>query len=334
MLKRSLMKKLLLMTALLAVSTAADATPARMAALSGNGGFADDTDFFLYPSVLGGLIPRTMLTYNGAFDGGIIFDDGQALWFQRDSVGADVAGLGPQPGYRAVYAKGDGSTGYLLRASQSGSDMSANNNGTLTLGGAWSSGSGGSNPSNLAINGDLSVINNITKDSMEIGINAGIGSRDLTEDKLVIWGAGLAYGADVLTLSGGYTTGPRFRSDLARVALQIGPLGALSVNTDADVTALGLSLPFSNLAAEYSLRDWIRLRGSATASLLAATDLDDALGNLSWGGSVGGAFGVGLIHEGARLDMAVNPDWVLAGPQFLSGTANQMFATVTARVDL
>jgi len=73
------MKKLLLMTALLAVSTAADATPARMAALSGNGGFADDTDFFLYPSVLGGLIPRTMLTYNGAFDGGIIFDDGQAL---------------------------------------------------------------------------------------------------------------------------------------------------------------------------------------------------------------------------------------------------------------
>ncbi|MFT5680849.1 MAG: hypothetical protein ACI8RZ_001755 [Myxococcota bacterium] len=327
------MKKILLCTALLAASTTAEATPARMAALSGNGGFADDTDFFLYPSVLGGLIPRTMLTYNGGFDGGLIFDDGQALWFERDSVAGDVAGLGPQGGYRAVYAKGDGASGYLLRGSQTGGDPTAGTAGTLTLGGGWSKGEGGYNTNNLAINGDLSIIGKLT-DEPTVGINAGIGGRDLTEDKLVVWGAGVGYASDVLTLSGGYTTGPRFRNDLARVALQVGPLGAISVNTNNDAKALGLSLPFSNLAAEYSLREWVRLRGSATAALLAVTDIDDFVDSMVWGASVGGAFGVGLIHESARLDMSINPDWVLGGPNFLSGTSNQMFGTVTARVDL
>jgi hypothetical protein len=324
------MKKTLLCVALLAASSTADASPARMAALSGNGGFSDDTDFFVYPSTLGGLDPRAMLTYNGGFDGGLIFDDGQALWFERDSVVNDVAGLGPQGGYRALYAKGDGASGYLLRAAQSGT---GGGTGTLSLGGGWSSGEGGANPNNLAINGDLHIIGKVT-DEPTIGLNAGIGGRNLTEDNLVVWGAGLSYGSDVLTLSGGYTTGPRFRNDLARVALQLGPLGALSVNTEADTKNLGLALPFSNLAAEYALREWLLVRGSATDALSMTTDLDDAIENMAWGAGVSGAFGVGLLHDGARLEMSVNPNWVLAGPQFLSGTPNQMFGTVSARVDI
>ena len=99
------MKKILCCAVLLAASSAAQATPARMAALSGNGGFANDTDFFVYPSVLGGLAPRTMLTYNGGFDGGVIFDDGRAVWFERDTVANDIAAAGPQGGYRALFAQ-------------------------------------------------------------------------------------------------------------------------------------------------------------------------------------------------------------------------------------
>ena len=74
--------------------------------------------------------------------------------------------------------------------------------------------------------------------------------------------------------------------------------------------------------------------GSATAALFAATTVEDAVDNMAWAAGVGGAFGVGFLHEGARIDMAINPDWVLAGPQFLSGTPNPMFASVTARVEL
>ena len=331
------MKKNLLCAVLLTVSSVAQATPARMAALSGNGGFADDTDFFVYPSVLGGLAPRTMITYNGGFDGGVIFDDGQALWFERDTVANDIAAAGPQGGYRALYAKGDGASGYLLRASQTtglpDADVGAVSDGVLTLGGAWSSGAGGSNPSNLAISGDLSVTGRLNDDPT-VGIGAGITSRNLTQDSMTLWAAGLGYQDDTITLSGGYTAGPRFRNDLSRVALQLGPLGVISINTESETENIGLTLPISNLAAEYALRDWIRLRGSATAALFAATTVEDAVDNMAWAAGVGGAFGVGLLHEGARVDMSINPDWVLSGPQFLSGTPNPLFASVSARVDL
>ena len=328
------MKKLITCALLLSLSAAAQATPARMAALSGNGGFADDTDFFVYPSVLGGLSARTMLTYNGGADGGLIFGDGQALWFERDSIAGDVAGTGPQGGYRALYAKGDGETGYLLRASQTAADPEAgSSDGVLTLGGAWSNGGGGSVTSNLAVNGDL-ILSGRLDDDLTVGLTGGVGGRNLTRSGLTVWGAGLAYGNDTLTLSGGYTTGPRFKNDLARVALQIGPLGALAINTEADTQNLALTLPFSNLGVEYSLREWFRLRGSATAALLAATTMEDALDNLAWGAAVGGALGVGFAHEGARFDMSINPDWLLAGPHVLSGTPNQMFGSVSARIDL
>lgn len=331
------MKKNLLCAALLVVSSAAQATPARMAALSGNAGFADDTDFFRYPSVLGGLAPRAMMTYNGGFDAGVIFDDGQALWFERDTVANDIAAAGPQGGYRALYAKGNGASGYLLRASQAAGlpagEGDAGSSGVLNLGGAWSSGEGGSNPSNLAISGDLSI-NGRINDEPTVGIGANITSRNLTQDSMTLWAAGLGYQDDTITLSGGYTAGPRFRNDLSRVALQLGPLGVISINTESETQNLGLTLPISNLAAEYVLRDWIRLRGSATAALFAATTVEDAVDNMAWAAGVGGAFGVGFLHEGARIDMAINPDWVLAGPQFLSGTPNPMFASVTARVDL
>ena len=327
------MKKNLLCVVLLIVSSAAQATPARMAALSGNGGFADDTDFFVYPSVLGGLAPRSMITYNGGFDGGVIFDDGRALWFERDTVANDIAAAGPQSGYRALYAKGNGASGYLLRASQTAADPDAGGDGVLTLGGAWSSGEGGANPSNLAISGDLSVTGRLDDDAT-IGIGTGITSRNLTQDSMTLWAAGVGYQDDTITLSGGYTTGPRFRNDLSRVALQLGPLGVISINTESETENIGLTLPISNLAAEYVLRDWIRLRGSATAALFAATTVEDAVDNLAWAAGVGGAFGIGLLHDGARVDMSVNPDWVLSGPQFLSGTPNQMFASVSARVDL
>lgn len=318
-------RTLLIVAALLAAASPAYATDARMSALSGNAGFIDDTDFFLYPSALGDLPARATLNYDaGAFDGGFTLDDGRALWFQRHNP------TGAETGFRALYGKADGGTGYLLRASQDA--------GVFSVGGAWSNGPGRGTPKNLAVDGDIRLINQITGDDLKFGLNVGITSRNLEARKLTLWRAGLDAdtNAETVTLSGAYTVGPRFATDNARLALQVGP--ALDIvagigDNNAD-PLIGINIPVANFAGEYQLREWFRLRGSVTSTWRGDTSTDDLVDNMTWSNVVGGAFGVGFSHQNAQFDMSVNPAWVLAGPHVLSGVGNPMFAVLSARVDL
>ncbi|MFT4975203.1 MAG: hypothetical protein ACI8S6_001090 [Myxococcota bacterium] len=309
----------------LLLTNAAHATDARMTALSNNAGFIDDTDIFLYPSVLADLPAQATLNYDaGAFDGGFALDDGRMLWFQRHEP------TGAEEGFRVLYGKAEGETGYQIRAAQS--------DGTFSVGGAWSNGPGRGSPQNLAIDGDVRLINQITGDDLKFGLNAAITGRNLQPNKLTLWTAGIDVDTNVetATLFGAYTFGPRFSTDTARLALQVGP--ALNVvagigDNNADPT-IAITIPYANFAGEYQLREWFRLRGSVTSSWTGMTDTSDALDNLVWGNVVGGSLGVGFSHDIAQFDMSINPAWALGGPYLLSGAANPMFGVLSARVRL
>jgi len=316
-------RSLLLTAALLGLASPAHATNARMTALSNNAGFIDDTDIFLYPSTLSDLPARATLNYDaGAFDGGFTLDDGRALWFQRhDPTGAET-------GFRALYGKASGSTGYLLRASQDA--------GTLTLGGAWSNGPGRGTPKNLAVDGDLRIIGNLTSD-MDFGLNAAVTSRTLEQRRMTLWSAGIDIdtAAELAQISGAYTLGPRFSVDDARLALQVGPAANITVDTGGSAdTIVNIVVPYANFAGEYRLREWFKLRGSVTSAWVGDTDTGDIANNMTWGNAVGGALGVGFSHNNAQFDMSVNPAWALGGPYLLSGAAAPMFGVLSARVDL
>ena len=85
---------LLLLSGLLVPT--AFATSARIASLSANPGFLDESDFFVYPFALARVGEAGFLNYNGGFDGGVVWKD-QGLFFDRDTVAYDLIGFGPEP---------------------------------------------------------------------------------------------------------------------------------------------------------------------------------------------------------------------------------------------
>lgn len=311
----------------LLLSSTAHATNARVTALSNNAGFIDDTDFFLYPSALNDLPARASINYDaGAFDGGFTLDDGRMLWFQRHNP------TGAETGFRAVYGQANGDTGYLIRA--------AHNPGDFSIGGAWSNGPGRGALQNMAVDGDLHLLNKLVGDGsdMKVAFNIGLRNRTLDSDRLTLWGANLAIdtSAETVNLGGGYTAGPRFAVADGRLALQVGPtidLG-LSIADGDQPQSIDLTVPVANFAGEYILRDWFRLRGSLIAGWQGATDTDDPLNNLTWSTGVGGALGVGFSHNDAQFDLSINPAWALNGPYLLSGSSSPMFGVLSARVNL
>lgn len=319
----------LILTGVSLLSRDAQATTSRVAALSNNAGFIDDTDFFLFPSAMVDQPARASLNYYGGTgaDGGLLLNgDGssQALWFQRHSA----AGL-PAGGFKALYGSASGDTGFLVRAGQDGA-------GLLTLGGAWSNGGGKGEPQNLAVGGDLRVFGNLTN-QVAVGLNVAVTGRTLEQSRLTLWQAGLDYYSDdqQVALFGGYTFGPRFRRDELAVALQVGPMGRITVPTsDGGDSLLDFNVPFTNLGLEYDLREWLTLRGSMVATFIGSTSSADLVESLSWSVAPGGALGVGFSHRAAQFDLNLNPTWALSGPYLLSGTATPMLAQLSARFDL
>ena len=318
---------LTLSLAVLCTSATAHATNARITSLSSNAGFIDDTDFFRYPSTLSDLPARAQLNYDsGVFDGGFTLDDGQALWFQRHNP------TGAEEGFRALYGKSSGDTGYLIRATHTPGDFS--------IGGAWSNGPGRGTLKNFAVDGDLHLLNKLTGDGSDpkVALQLGVTSRTLTARSLTLWGGSVDLDTvdETLSVSGAYTFGPRFAVSDARLALQVGPALDLTTSTgDGDQPAgLALTLPVANFAGEYLLRDWFRLRGSVVAAWIGTTDSEELIDNLAWTNAVTGTMGVGFSHNEAQFDMSINPTWALNGPYLLSGTENPMFAVLSARVNL
>lgn len=303
-------------------STTALASPARISSLSANPGFTDESDFFVYPFALARVGDAGFLTYNGGFDAGVAWDD-QALFFDRDMLLNDIVGLGPQPGWRASYFKVNDDSAWTGRVSY---DPDTNKH--FNLGGTWGKGTYGDDTAqDMAIGGDLFFEGGF--DDLTPGLDLLAQGRDIAADKFSQWGAGAYYFDKVVRLGGTYYMGPRFTDiEGVELALGVGGGGLVTVN-DGDVSA-DLLVPGSNIAIEYQLRDWMKLRGSATAGLTVNYNGDD----VTLDTAVGGAFGAGFQHKHAQLDVTINPAWAQGGPFFLSGAGVPMFGVLSFKVDL
>jgi multidrug transporter EmrE-like cation transporter len=343
---------------LLALPSAALATPSRTEAFSNNPAFTDDTDFLAYPSVLPdignnvwlSLSPTAMMgavSWEGSTQQAMTItnmpmaSDYPAGWSGVGAVGTslgpvvlpteDLAGAAKTPviaaqgPWLASYTRASGGKGYALRTSWFASAFS--------VGGTYSTGEGGDEPSNLAVGGDLTSFGDLGD---QVSLNAFLKKRTITEDKTTAWGAGLNFVQDGnVDLNGHFLMGPRFHGedDAVEAALLIGPTLHLTKIQDVDAMPLQLSLPVVNLAVAYSLREWLAIRGSAVAGWVANTTSEDP-SEITWDSGAGGMLGMGISQDHASFDFAVNPAWALAGPFALSGAAAPMFATVSARFDL
>jgi hypothetical protein len=243
------------------------------------------------------------------------------LWFQR----ANPASPGGEAPFMITYGQGNGKTGWLTRAAWSEDD--------IKVGGAWSNGGQGKNPTNLTVGGDIRSATG--DDDDEVSVSTYIARRALKKKSHTVWDARTEIVPDVSnTLTGSLRVGPRWKDKRVRAALSIGP-GLEVVNTDG-VNATRLDMPASNIAAEYALRDWLLLRGSATAALrLSSTDVSNFEDTREFEMASGGLLGVGFKHEDtAVFDMSIAPPWLVNGPAMLSGSTNSMFLTVSGRVML
>lgn len=313
----------------LMASTAAFATPARVEALSGNPGFADNSDPLQYPSTIAPVGDAVNLNYglSGA-DGGATWNDGTMLHFARDGA---LPGNGPAtPGaWSAVYGKGDGTTGWLGRTSWEA--------GRFTIGGLWGKGDWGRETKNFAVGGDITRFGAANADEYKYAVNLTARGRDLQESKLIAWNGNLLYDQQnkVISIGGGAQFGPRWSNDRARAAIAIGPALNVVSADGADALPLRLDIPIANVAAEYDIKEWLLLRGSTTAGwAVEAADTAKFTDTESWSSQVGGMVGLGFKRDAAQFDMSVNPGWLIGGPALLSGAAAPMFATISGRVAL
>lgn len=291
-------------------STEAQATPARVSALSGNPGFFDDVDYLLYPSELDGLGESIWMSYGGTMDAGFSWegDRTKAVWITRD----DPFSQGP---WKFSFTNAGEPSGYQLRTSWEP--------GVFTAGGSWGKGfatDGGS----LALGGDVLVLNDVTE-SADFGVQAFVVGRKIEPKKLTAWGANAGYLLETISAQGFFTMGPRWEiTDQITASAGFGPELGLTL-FDGDV-ALAASLPHAQLGVEYAVRPWIALRGSAQARWQATYAAD----TIAWDSGAGGMVGVGLRHTWADFDFAVNPLFAMNGPFFLTGVPTSPFAAVAS----
>lgn len=295
--------------ALLLSSSSAFATSSRTAALSGNGGITDDTDFMTYAS-------RT--------------DESDSVWL--DYSGA-LSGAGAWGGSAVTIAGGDGvlgvgwyndggDTGYSASLGLNEADHS------LAVGGSYSMTDGGSD---MAVGGGVVSGEDAAGDST-LSVAVGVSSRDLTDDAATLWGAGLTYDDVGIGLGGSYAMGNRFGADNSTGAFTYGPSLGVDMPSEGDM-ALDLNLVDMNLGGEFAITDWFGLRGSVTASIGLEEVATDADMYVSAG--AGSAFGAGFSADGCNIDVTVDPANLLGMPHFLTGVESDGFAAMmSARFDI
>lgn len=304
-------------------ASSAHASPARVQGLSGNRAFTDDTDVFLFPSTISEVGNAVSLNYSGGVDGNVVWGDGQLLSLQRDSMPPVATGPGAGRPFSLVYGQGDGSTGWLARTSWE--------SGIITAGGIWSKGGQGRETTNLAVGGDISLADT-GGDSPDPAVSLFASGRTLESDSHSAWNAGVEVIPDVSnTVTGDYRLGPRWADGQLRAALSIGP-GLTLVNTTGG-NAVALDMPAANIAAEYELKEWLVVRGSAVAGWqLQVLDVSNFSDTRSFAATSSGTLGAGFKHgDTARFDMSITPAWAVQGPAVLSGVGAPMFLTVSGR---
>jgi hypothetical protein len=300
-------------------SSVAFATPSRVAALAGNQGFTDDTDFMVYPTEASEIGQSTWFHYDGDYTGAMSWD-GNAV----------VAGMGAT-GWDMSWTNSQGSSAYSVNAAYVVDDAARGD--VISLGGAWGTADRSSGLTNMVYGGNLGIAS--LNDETAIDVTAAASSRTLGDSDFSSWAAGLGYAsagdASSVSLAGQYFMGPRMGDDTASASLGCGAQALISANLgDEGTTNIWAMLPTTNIAGEFAFNDWLMVRGSVLAAILVSHNGED----LETGTMVSGSAGLGISGERGGVDVTFNPDWALAGPHFLTGTAADMVGMVTARFEI
>ncbi len=326
----------------------AHATQARVDGLLANPGFADDTDVLRYPSTISGVGDALNLNYAGNVDAGVTWGDSNMMWIGRGvnpSLSAQLPGPSP---WQIVYGKANGDTGFLVRSSwQPGAAQPATggpagatapaptSGGVFSIGGGWGKGDYGYKTSNFAVTGDITGHGAVDGEGedLKFGIDLQAIGRTFKDGRFISWMGHISHSTlNELTLVGGtFGIGPRLSMGDIVTVLAVQP--GLYIIKGADTTALATQLPSIIVSAEYSLVDWLALRGSASGGwLFSAADVGELTKTDSWDVSRAGAIGMSFKKaDKARLDVSMSPTWLVAGPHLLSGVPNNTFLTVSGQ---
>ena len=312
----------------LAHASVAHANPARLQALGNNSAFIDDTEVLVFPSYIGDIKSGAMLTYNQAGGADVMasLDDDSMIWLGRGVPASLAGGQGPSP-WQLVYGMDKGDTGQLFRTSWQ--------EGVFSLGGAWSRGDFQRNGESLAFSGDLRALGALDGDGpdTEFNVDAEGRSRTLDERSIRGWTGRLSHSTATETsyLGGLYAIGPRLSSGNLRAALVTEP-GLFIIKGKKD-TALAVQAPSITVSGEFTLTEWMVVRGSGSARwMLDVADASDFTKTDKWSTTQAATLGMGFKKDDlGRLDLAMNPIWMVNGPHVLSGVSNPAFLMVTAQ---
>lgn len=301
------MKKLSL-TAITLFSTSAMATDARVAAHQGNAGMRDSVDYRTYLSKTDDGPDSVFFDLDNGGTGvlsGAYKANGNSLTLSQNVTG-DATEIG--------FYSADGDAGY-------GAVLEVINMEAFSVGGGYGTTSGDT---------DMSYGGQISKMGDDIGISAGVISRELTKSDVTTWSALVNHSEFGQVINANYGMGWRHAGDRSKAALTLGPDLAVTMPSEGDMV-IDLSLVSANIAGEFALNDWFGLRGSVVSDFMVV----DPTGELDLATSgVSPMFGASIDFDGADIDLVIDPNSVMNGPYFLTGAASAPAAMMSARFDI
>jgi len=306
----------------------AHATPARLQALQGNTAFIDDSEVLIYPSYIESVGSNFTLSYNnaGGADAGFSLSDNQLLWVSRGVPSSLAGGQGTSP-WQVVYGVDDGDSGKLFRSSWQ--------QGVFSVGGAWSRGDFTRNGDSFAVSGDVRALGALDGEGpdTEFGVDGELRSRSLSSASVKGWTGRISHDttSEQSVVGGFYTIGPRVQGGALRAALTVEP--GLFVNKGTKDTSLLLQLPGLTMSSEVEVTEWMAVRAGAQSRwLLAVADASEFTKTDAWSTVQSAALGMGFKKaDVGRLDVSMDPMWLVNGPHVLSGVGTPMFFQVSAQ---
>jgi hypothetical protein len=288
-----------ILSGLVLISATAGATETRTNALGNNLGMADDTDYQMFANTTGDAGDSVTLDVNGEVLTGAMMFGANALTIGEGQFGSHLG-----------WHHSSGDSGYSV-----GLDMGSTE--SFALDGSYSMARG---DSNMAIGGALSM------NGDDMGINAGVMSRELSDSDVTAWGAGVSMDGGNIDAGGMYAMGWVMGGDASNAALTVGPAINVAMPDGGDMR-IDMSLVAANLAGEFMFNDWIGIRGGVVGAL----NLADATGDLGVSTDMGATLGGTFHSDAGDLDVMYAPAQLLGGPHFITGAGTGAALSLSAR---
>jgi hypothetical protein len=288
-----------ILSGLVLISATAGATETRINALGNNLGMADDTDFQMFANTTGDAGDSVTLNVMGDTLTGAMMFGANAITVREGQFGSHLG-----------WHHSSGDSGYSV-----GLDMGDTEN--FGLNGSYSMARG---DANMAFGGGLTMAGD------DLGINAGVMSRALSDSNVTAWGAGVGMDGGNIDIGGMYAMGWVMGGDASNAALTVGPAINVAMPDGGDMR-IDMSLVAANLAGEFMFNDWIGIRGGVVGAL----NLADATGDLGVSTDMGATLGGTFHSDAGDLDVMYAPAQLLGGPHFITGAGTGQAVSLSAR---